>query len=886
MLSIAAIRSGSEDYYLRLGREDYYLNGGEPPGLWMGRGARSLGLCGQVTEAHLKALFLGFGPDGRPLVKNAGKMHGFHSRQPGWDLTFSAPKSVSVLWSQASPEIRLAIQRAHLRSVQAALSYLERETGYVRRGKGGTDWLRASVVVATFEHGTSRALEPQLHTHALLLNVGVLPDGTTGSLVSKLVYRHKMAAGALYRAQFSREILNLGFAVRRERDWFEVKAIPKAVMRMFSTRRQQIEQSLKDRKLETASAAAAAALNTRPIKEFVPPRGELFSKWRSDLQEQGWRVDVTPKPQHPVPDLDAIVTEAIERLQRSKEVFAQRDVIAAVAVEAQGTGATAADVQKAVATALRRQDQLVSVGSVEQEDAISTRQAIDRMHDLIAIAESGKDVKTFVVNRIVVEQYIIDQASTPSTLQAVISKSGEFIRRRVSEQAAKRPTHAVNEPLSDDQAAAVRLLTTGAGNIQILAGEAGTGKTRTIRACQELWEKAGFEVIGVAIAGRAARQLADRTGIPCFTLAMLKVMTSDGVGKRLKHAARQLTRAALGRSTYDFSKLLLGKGKVLVVDEAAMLGSQQLYDIIGWHVKKGGKLVLVGDDAQIPPIEAGCPFRKLKEVVPTATLTTVIRQKDEQDRIAAQHIRNGRIMDAINNYKERGRFFAAESVAEAMERLVQDWTAHGLKRPADTLILCPTREQASEINQKCQAERCRHLFLMKTQSVRVDGTRFIVGDRVLFTKPSRVFGVENGSLGTITSLGILGSSINVRLDDGRRITVPTRRPPRLRSTPHYWEENADGEWRFGLGLGYAMTSHRGQGATAKHVYSLLDGPGQSKQMAYVQASRGQLSTRLYTGSYDPKRKLAGLVSQLEQDTPNWTLSDDRLKQTQDRGRAL
>ena len=181
MLSISPplTGAGQGDYYLELAREDYYTKGGEPPGHWHGQGAKALGQKGQVTPDDLRSYLDGYSPSSKAAyVQNAGK----EDRQAGWDLTFSAPKSVSVLWSQASPEVRKEIQAAQQEAVNKALSYLESEAGITRRGKGGGDKEQAGLVFATFEHGTSRAQDQQLHTHALLLNIGVRADGTTGSI--------------------------------------------------------------------------------------------------------------------------------------------------------------------------------------------------------------------------------------------------------------------------------------------------------------------------------------------------------------------------------------------------------------------------------------------------------------------------------------------------------------------------------------------------------------------------------------------------------------------------------------------------------------------------------------------------------------------------------
>ena len=211
--------AGKGNYYLDLAREDYYLEGGEPLGEWHGRGAKELGLSGTVEREQLSSLLDGYHPKTKgELVKNAGA----ENRQSAWDLTFSAPKSVSVLWSQADAETRREIQQAHGEAVGRALNYLDHNAGSTRRGEGGAEKESGKLVVATFEHGTSRAQDPQLHTHALVLNVCTREDGTTGTIESRELYQQKMTAGALYRTELASQLeKRLGVETVRKNSWFK-----------------------------------------------------------------------------------------------------------------------------------------------------------------------------------------------------------------------------------------------------------------------------------------------------------------------------------------------------------------------------------------------------------------------------------------------------------------------------------------------------------------------------------------------------------------------------------------------------------------------------------------------------------------------------------------
>ena len=222
MLSIALPMHGvgHANYYLELAQKDYYTAEGNDPGTWFGRGAAKLGLQGAVDSRPYEQLLWGRSPDGRrDLVQNAGDPH----RQTAWDLTFSAPKSVSVLWALAPKDVRAELEAAHRQAVEVALKFLEETTGLTRRGKGGARMECADLVFALFPHYSSRALDPQVHTHALLINLAVRHDGTTGALWSREFFRAKMAAGAVYQVELAAGLRErLGLVTEPARIGFQV----------------------------------------------------------------------------------------------------------------------------------------------------------------------------------------------------------------------------------------------------------------------------------------------------------------------------------------------------------------------------------------------------------------------------------------------------------------------------------------------------------------------------------------------------------------------------------------------------------------------------------------------------------------------------------------
>ena len=191
MLTIAALSLGHQRYFTELVNSDYYLSGGEPEGQWFGKGAEALGRKGTISRRDFNQIFLGK-LEGKSLVQNAGR----ENRQPGWDETFSVPKSVSLKFA-LFPELRSGIRKCQEDAVKNTLTFEEANFCFSRKGKGGCQHVPSQMVVAMFEHSCSRALDPQLHTHCLIMNVGVQADGSTKAVISKPFYQNKMLLEAI-----------------------------------------------------------------------------------------------------------------------------------------------------------------------------------------------------------------------------------------------------------------------------------------------------------------------------------------------------------------------------------------------------------------------------------------------------------------------------------------------------------------------------------------------------------------------------------------------------------------------------------------------------------------------------------------------------------------
>lgn len=817
MLSVAALSGGQGNYYLALARDDYYLKGGEPPGRWLGEGASLLGLKEQVEGEALKQLLKGFSADGREaLIQGAGDA----KHQAGWDLTFSCPKSVSVLWSQAEPDVRQAIQQAQAEAVKEALDYLQDAAAYTRRGKGGQTREPTKLVVATFEHGTSRAQDPQLHTHCVVLNVGVRADGTTGTILSQPLYQHKMAAGAVYRTELANQLeKRLGVVLERQRSWFEVSGVPESLVGDFSKRREQVEQALAERGATGAKAAAKLTLATRQAKEHQP-RSELLDAWQAVgrlhgftaddakalLMQQGHRADLAGRVQ-------TCVRAAAEKITWHESHFPERELVRRAAEEAQVMGVAASALRHLVKEALARSPEFVCVGRSKGEVHYTTREMLGLEKKLLAEV-AGLNAQP-------------SQALPEKTVRAVEGK------------------------LSDEQKQALRHVTQSGGSIHVVSGMAGTGKTSMLRATREAFEREGFEVIGACLSGKAAQGLEDGAGIRSSTLAKLIGMPEVGYRgeldkgplDRLKEHGRQLGRAALGKGTWPAEPIRLTPKTVLVVDEAGMVGTRALRNLTEKVLAAGARLVLVGDEKQLQAIEAGGPFRSIGDRVGRATLTEIQRQREPWAREAVKKIAHGQARAALRDYASRGLVAVADDRKGAMQALISSWKRDGAGNPKDHLILASTNAESTVLNRMAQTQRMLVGGLGK-QSVGVAGSDFHRGDRVLFTRNSKRYGVQNGSLGTVAEVDVANQILTVRLDQGKPVLVPVKDYAHLQ-------------------LGYSLTTHKSQGATTENAYVLLGGPSQDRELSYVQASRARGSTRFFLDKLDAGEELRDISKQLE-----------------------
>ncbi|MFO1459311.1 MAG: MobF family relaxase [Verrucomicrobiota bacterium] len=711
MLSISKPIKGFDqgEYYLALAAvDDYYLGGKEPPGFWLGEGAGRMGLSGTILSDVFRRLFRGYAPEtGESLVHNAGSP----MRRAGWDLTWSVPKSVSTLWSQAPAAVREEIEQLVVAAVQEGVSYLESVGVVSRRGEGGVIRDRASLIFAAFPHSTSRALDPQLHIHTILFNVAMRPDGSTGTIEPKELFRHQHAADAIFRAELAAQLeRSLGLRAVRVGKAFEILGVDRTLIETFSKRRKEIEALLEERGLSGAKAAEMVAFETRKAKVAVD-RDQLFEEWRRIGLQHGWSGREVSLLLHA-----PLASRAFEREREGAKIgalsaltfhdshFSLRDLTRALGDEAQGRGISAREVYS-LRDALLVTRHVLPVGIRERETRFTTPEMLRMEKALLITARQLR------------QQHGAEVAFTPKRVALEIQR----------------------HELSAEQTQVVREVTKAWGGLHLVVGMAGTGKTTTFRAAREIWDQQGVTVYGGCLSGKAASGLEVGTGIRSATLHRLLW--------GLEHGA-----------------VILHPRAAVLVDEAAMVGTRQLLDLATRCQEAGAKLVLVGDAGQLQAVEAGGAFAALVRVHGASSLTEIWRQREEWARQAVRDLAAGEAGSALSAFGERGLLHVRDSPESAQSALVREWSARVETPGAGEVILSGTNAEVAELNDLIQKRRFHERKLLG-QPVYLGNGPVYVGDRVLFTRNSQALGVFNGELGTVTSQSEARLSIAV---DGRR----------------------------------------------------------------------------------------------------------------------
>jgi len=803
-MSLWKLRVGVEAYYLSQvasGLDDYYSGQGESVGRWVGNAASGLGLDGEVVGEDLRAVLAGLAP-GTGLTPNGEQLRPHPRRVPGFDLTFSVPKSVSIAYALGDPLVQGAVVEAGEAAVAETLAWLEREACRVRRGTNnrlakvpdvgewGTRRLPgAGFVGAQFRHRTSRAGDPQLHWHVLVANITQGPDRRWSALDGTGLYRSKRTAGVVFQAALRRELTErLGVEwAPPVKDSCEIAGIPRRIIRMFSKRREEIEAELARLGASGPKAAEEATLATRKTKGTVDVEG-IVTRWQQEADSAGWGTaeldnllsSVSRSIETDGLDVDQLVSLVGDRLIGSDSTFTRHEAAQAVAAVLPA-GGTAAEVDRLVAGVLAHPE-------------------IVAIHDPTAPDRPTGWEQRFTTRRLIALETEVSQAiaSGVATHAGILGPESVAVACAVAS-------------LGHDQHDAVTRLCTQGNAIEVLVGRAGTGKTYTLAAVASAYRSAGWTTIGVAPSARAARELETGAEIASFTVP------------RFDHHLRDHPLTACS---------------VVVVDEAGMCGTVDLHHIVTTARSAGAKVILVGDHHQLPEVQAGGGLANAIATLGEGVceLTENRRQVEPWEIYALDQLRHGDVADAWDAYLIHDRVRVLDDPVELHGLAVDDWwTAH--TTGGDALLLAGTRSEANALNRLAR-ERSVSEHLLVGPTLTVAGRTFQAGDRVLVcrndtnqrTPAGQSIRIDNGMLGTVTAIDSETNTLDVMLRSGETVRL---------DHDYLTEGHID--------YGYAMTIHKSQGATCDAVFVV--GPaGLYREAAYVALSRARHGAILYATS--------------------------------------
>ncbi|HEX9970315.1 MAG TPA: MobF family relaxase, partial [Acidimicrobiales bacterium] len=771
------------DYYLdrvAASVDAYYLGEGEAPGRWVGKGATDLGLSGMVDGDDFRAVLAGLDPgSGEPLAAA-------NRTRPGYDLCFSPPKSVSVIFGLGDADTARTVIRCHEEAVDAALEWLERHAAVTRVGHNGLDTMATTGFVgAAFRHRTSRAGDPQLHTHVDVANLVRGTDGKWRTIDGRALYSHALTAGHLYTAHLRHAMTrDLGVAHGEVvKGNAEVEGIPSDVLREFSTRREEIEERLALRGESSPRAAEVACLDTRRPKADHGDATALAAGWRSRTEALGF-------------DAEAFAS-LFGRVSVEEPTAEQWEVIATFLSSPEGLTARVSsfdrgDVLRAVCAVLPAGAPVATV-EVLADDYLGRSEVVALAHDEGngPAAASGPRAARFSTK----EMLEVERRAVALAVRRRGEGAGTVAEPMVVAALARRPS------LSTEQAAMVRVLTTSGNGVDVVVAAAGTGKTFTLDACREAWQSAGRPVVGCALAARAAAELQDGSGIPSATIASL---------------LRDLDRPDADG---------LSRGAVLVVDEAAMAGTRLAARLLAHAEVAGAKVVLVGDPRQLPAVEAGGLLNGLAERMGAVRLTENFRQREAWERAALADFRDGDLDRALAAYDARGRIVTGESAPEVREAMVADWWAAAVGGEA-AVMLAARRSDVDDLNARARLRMATGGRLDGDELV-VAGRPFQAGDRIVCLRNRCRIGVLNGTRGTVESVDTGRRELSVRTDAGALVVLPAG----------YLD---DGH----VAHGYAVTVHKAQAATVERAL-LLGTDDLYRELGYAGMSRGRATNHLY-----------------------------------------
>lgn len=796
MLNITPIRGNSSHaaaHYFS-SSDNYYAK--EEAGQWQGEGAKILGLEGSVEQAQFARLLGGQLPDGSRIDTTFNDKDA--QKRMGLDLTFSAPKSVSM---QALIGGDRRVTEAHDRAVTRALMEVEKLAETRKKVKGKSYRERTGkMVIGKFRHEMSRAKDPQLHTHAVIANMTQREDGKWRALANEDIFRTYNQIDGVYKAELAHELKALGYAIRvtDELGNFELDHISRTQIEAFSDRSRVIEEALekegKTRATATTREKQVISLATRQKKE----KGdlEIIKQWwlekssdlgiayekptgRTERTEHTYgpfMPDTEPKPDPTLSPARAVLESAIRHLAERESVIAESVLITQAMRNAVGT-TVYREVKAEVARLVAQGTLIVSEKAYRPASdknapgfTAAQWQATLEMQYGFSREKAKKHVNTSIQTRSLVESephYTTQAALKREKAILAIERDG---RQQVTPIMA---TKAIQKALEDisltpGQRNMVEALVGTENRFIGVQGDAGTGKTYAVRQAQLLIDQANAEA-----------QKRDPKAVP------FRIVALAPYGNQVKALKNEGMEAHTLAGFLHTVNKPVDANTVILLDESAVVGARQMAQLMKIVETTGSRLVMAGDTKQTGAIEAGKPFAQLQRAgMQTIRLSEIQRQQDAMLKAAVAHAADGKTalsLECIRNVYEVAKPDARHAVISG------DFVSLSPAERDKTLIIAGTNAARQEINQMVRQElkladtgrKFKTLTRVDlTQEERRMATSYKSGMIVQVEKDYDAAGLKRGEIYTVREK-LAGNELSLATGDGRSIIINPRKLSKL-----------------------------------------------------------------------------------------------------------
>lgn len=822
MLSVQACSGGMAGSYFADAEDNYYTRDQSAADEWQGKLCEKLGL---QDGAAVKA------EDFQVIISARG------SKCAGYDLTFSAPKSVSIVSQIGTDTARQDMMEAHREAVTATLKEIEQHEIYTRARINGeiTPIKTGEMAVAKFEHNLSRNADPQLHTHAFVANMTNY-NGKLYAVDGSRLYQVQKIYGAEYRARLAQNLRARGYEITitdSEKGFFELGGMNQKDMELFSTRRAEILADMEARGVSGAAEAQLSTLGTRQTKEKDIDQAKIKEKWLEAWGErQLAEKSAAPLPEQTEQDMAKgqrkAYSEAVAELEQKNYAWTAKQFEEEITARGVGCGMTRERARELIA-----EDKTILQGELKKQGAAESKTYFTT-------------IKNFEQERKLFESVAEGRGGFASALD-----------RQTTERTMDEVCRGKGWELTAEQKNLVSHISMSQDNIIAVRGLAGVGKSFSLNAAREVLEKNGYEVMGAAPSGQAAKELAEDAG--------MEGQTADGatrcgtLQRVMNEAERRAGNAQPGQNyenkrDWNFDNIKApSKPKVYLIDEAGMVDNNsmsQFFKLAEAERAAGGevKIVLVGDDRQLPPVGTGNFFSDAvqREAIATAELTDIRRQQDPELLAAVREAVEGSPEKSLDILTRGGDIHEIKTPKGRISAIVREYMSLTDAERAETLILSAKNADRQRINEAIRAklveagkvEQGKEYAVQPTKGGKMEARRFAKGDKIVFLKNDIKAGVRNGTQGTIEK--IEGNIFKVNIGKEKAVSIDI------------------GKYRR-IDHAYAVTTHKAQGATVKRAIinmSSADKGLNSRNAYYVNISRAKGKVSLYC---DSKAKVGAQV---------------------------